>query len=415
MLLLQINRRILRLQDEREKASKTAPPPTDETRSADEAPETGATAAVEAVGDAAETPSQEQGGPAAAQAPVAAKGRKLPDLELLQSELDRLCAERQQLAQQLQMEEERRGLVTAWTGETLRLIAPQTEADLAASVAGAQPLHPLNPTWRSSSLAAPEEPAPRSHAEAMRVLREQLAVMLPPAAVQLQQKAQEAGILAVEDVLIVLDAFRWMSWCHLGLFLLRFPPPTTLLRRFVTSRPAKLCDDKILRHLQGVLAKASLWKGKARKTSASTRKVDDAKLRAMVLEANNLPFSSRLKTHYQEALWRFDNKQPVPGGGTGPAALLCDHIRQIDRAACDSSDDDVDTDDAVARIEKRPAYVLPYPDDADSKLAAQPKVAWPIFGPHGSSAQTSSSSNAAATHFLQQQSQPAAGAPTAQA
>lgn len=406
----------MRLQDEREKATKTATVlPTDETRSAEEAHETGAAAASEAVGEAAETPSQEQSGPAASHAPVATKGRKLPDLELLQSELDRLCAERQQLAQQLQLEEERRGLVTAWTGETLRLIAPQTEADLAASIAGAQPLHPLNPTWRSSSLATPEVPPPRSHAEAMQVLREQLAVMLPPAAAQLQQKALESGILAVEDVLIVLDAFRWMSWCHLGLFLLRFPPPTTLLRRFVASRPAKLCDDKILRHLQGVLAKASLWKGKARKTSASTRKVDDAKLRAMVLEANNLPFSSRLKTHYQEALWRFDNKQPVPGGGGGPAAFLCDHIRQLDRAACDSSDDDNDADDVTARVERRPAYVLPYPDDADSKLASQPKVAWPIFGPHGSSVQTSSSSNAAATHFLQQQSQPAAGIATVQA
>lgn len=338
----------------------------------------------------------------------------MPDLELLQSELDRLCAERQQLTQQLQVEEERRGQITAWTGETLRLIAPQTETDLQASLAGAQPLHPLNPRWRSSSLANSEEPGPRSHAEAMQVLRDQLSVMLPPAAVLLQQKALEAGILAVEDVLIVLDAFRWMSWCHLGLFLLRFPPPTTLLRRFVASRPAKLCDDKILRHLQGVLAKASLWKGKARKIGASTRKVDDAKLRAMVLEANNLPFSSRLKAHYQESLWRFDNKQPVVGG-SGPAVLLCDHIRQLDRTAADSSDDDNDGDDAATRVERRPAYVLPYPDDADTKLAPQPKVAWPIFGPHGSSVQTSSSSNAAATHFLQQQTQPTATNPSSQA
>lgn len=370
------------------------------------------------------------------QANTKGRGPKTIDLEAVSAELDRMHVERQQLTAQVQLEEEKKTVVTAWMADALRLIAPQTEVELQVSRATAQPLSPLNRQWQTtcelSSSTVPSN-AVKSHVEAMSVLYAQLTVMLPPAGTALLQRAIVSGIHLVDDVQIVIDAFRWMSWCNLGLFLLRFPPPTPLLRRFIAARPAKLCDDKILRHLQGVLSKAVAWKSKARKTGGSSRKVDDVKLRAMVLEANNLPFSSRMKTHYQLSLWRFDNKSVLPNNAT---PLLFDFVRQMDRSACDSSDEEQEMFDAVVNgnhqgsvgtdlateelplagtkrklHQTRTGQVWPYPDDADTKLAQVPQIQWPVFGPFGSHAtQNTTSSNAAATQFLQQQQQVASGA-----
>jgi hypothetical protein len=424
--IYKINRRILRLQDEKEKAKlqHLQQQPMQQTAPAAQAAEASSIpfSTAESM-DVDEHLRHEEGQSSAtisvpapttvvSNAGAATKGRvvKPVDLNGVLEELDRLYIERQQLATQIQLEEETKTVISAWMADVLRLIAPQSEAELETSLATAQPLNPLNSAWQQTcvmtdSCNSASSLVSKPHAEVMTVLQSQLQVMLPPAALQLQHNAAESGILSVDDVQIVIDAFRWMTWCHLGLFLLRFPPPTPLLRRFLAARPAKLCDDKILRHLQGVLGKAAIWKGKARKTSASTRKIDDAKLRAMVLEANNLPFSSRMKTHYQLSLWRFDN--------SSSGMQLSDFVRQMEGSACDSSEEEQGTDifatdestsaPVGSKRKCRGAYILAFPHDADIKLAQIPQVSWPVFGPFSAITQNTSSSNAAATQFLQQQ------------
>jgi hypothetical protein len=80
--------------------------------------------------------------------------------------------------------------------------------------------------------------------------------LLPVDLVVMYQRAIAEGIEEIEDVSIVLDGFRYMSWCTLVLQVLRYPPPTPLLKRCIEAKPLKFGDDRILKHLQMILSKA---------------------------------------------------------------------------------------------------------------------------------------------------------------
>ena len=57
-------------------------------------------------------------------------------------------------------------------------------------------------------------------------------------------------------MVIVIDAFRWMTWCNLCLQAIRAPPRTAILRRLVTAtRNLKVTDDKIIKLLGNILTK----------------------------------------------------------------------------------------------------------------------------------------------------------------
>ena len=61
----------------------------------------------------------------------------------------------------------------------------------------------------------------------------------------------------IEDVQLVLDAFRWMSWCSISLNLLRCPPTTVALRRLTDSAShLRLSDDKVVKLLSGISSRA---------------------------------------------------------------------------------------------------------------------------------------------------------------
>lgn len=166
-----------------------------------------------------------------------------------QAESDRLVIDRQQIQAAAMHEEERRGVVGSWMAELTSILAPPVD-DTVLSTSGA----PITP---------PASIAQSGHRATMSWLRSYLAMttptdrLLPPAVIGLQRRAVEMNIANIEDVAIVLDAFRWMSWCSLGLYLLRFPPPSPLLRHFLAARPQRCCDEKIVRHLQTIMTRAT--------------------------------------------------------------------------------------------------------------------------------------------------------------
>lgn len=402
-----MNKRILRLQDERDKLraleAKSAPrapsaaPTSSSTASSNPAPE--ATTSTNGVdGDSAAAANNSAGAGAGASAGVTANEEELnrvralnaaiaaaalknskkgqADLENVLQELDKLFADRQQLMTAAQTEEERKSSVMGWMAEVLRLLvpSPNNEQELQNAFSGA----PISPYTNSSSPTSPTSESALSYPAAMQILRVQLTQLLPPGMQALQRKAQELGILQIEDVAIVLDAFRWMSWCHLTLHLLRFPAPTPLLKRLINSRPAKLCDEKILRHLTYILSKAQTWKSKARKVLQSNRKIDETKLRALVLEANNLPFSSRLKAHMQQALRALETHTSHHHASNA--------LQRVPSSGTESSDDDCEPS----------GYPLPYPADAETKLAPLPQANWPLFSSGDTRANSNSAANALA-------------------
>eukprot|EP01040_Poterioochromonas_malhamensis_P006597 gene6597-7101_t len=86
------------------------------------------------------------------------------------------------------------------------------------------------------------------------------------------------GILEIKDVQHI-EAFRWMNWAHLTLHLLRFPPPSPLLRVAVESaKTIHLFDEKITKQLTNISNKIGTWKTKTRKAFTNPKKLDEGKV-----------------------------------------------------------------------------------------------------------------------------------------
>ena len=107
--------------------------------------------------------------------------------------------------------------------------------------------------------ATPEQA--RSVLVRSRLLLRHLPHLLPIGLRHMERAAHLVGIVdhrcQIEDVVVALDAFRWMSWCHLCLHLLRVPPTTPALRRLLeAAKPLQCTDDKILKLLNGILQRA---------------------------------------------------------------------------------------------------------------------------------------------------------------
>lgn len=150
----------------------------------------------------------------------------------------------------------------------------------------------------------------------MRVLAKHYEILLPSGMQAIVSVAREKGILDVNDVQHIVEAFRWMNWAHLTLHLLRFPPPSPLLRTAIDSaKTIRLFDEKITKLLTTISTKISTWKAKARKLFSHAKKVDESKVNALLLDGNNLPFTSRMKSilkrNHEKGLLK---KVPSDGG-----------------------------------------------------------------------------------------------------
>jgi len=87
----------------------------------------------------------------------------------------------------------------------------------------------------------------------MRLLAKHYEILLPLGMQTLFAQARNQGILEIKDVQHIIEAFRWMNWAHLTLHLLRFPPPSPLLRVAVESaKTIHLFDEKITKQLTNI-------------------------------------------------------------------------------------------------------------------------------------------------------------------
>lgn len=91
----------------------------------------------------------------------------------------------------------------------------------------------------------------------MRDVSNKMSCLLPASVQNLYDKATAWQISQVDDVVMVKDAFRWLSWCSLVLHVLRYPASTPLLRSVLEeTKSMRVVDDKILKLLSQILNKA---------------------------------------------------------------------------------------------------------------------------------------------------------------
>lgn len=128
--------------------------------------------------------------------------------------------------------------------------------------------------------------------------------LLPAAICNMANYAITQGFDYVDDVLNIVESFRWMSWCSLMLLCLRAPPTTVLLRKMLTTaKGMKYADEKITKYMSTIMQRGQVWKIKARKyIRAHSRKVDLHKANALLIEGNQVPFSTRVKQVLQKAV-----------------------------------------------------------------------------------------------------------------
>jgi hypothetical protein len=70
--------------------------------------------------------------------------------------------------------------------------------------------------------------------------------------------ANKLGLDKVHDVRVIIDGFRWMTWCYQCLAVLRLPPTSRQLKQLIdSSGTCKLADEKIVKILSGILMRAS--------------------------------------------------------------------------------------------------------------------------------------------------------------
>lgn len=175
---------------------------------------------------------------------------KVKELEQLRFILKRSQTELERVQLIRNVERNKLNSIMTWMEDIQNLLWPE---DNLAMIALGAPLAPSTTDELSinSGLNLQEYPS------AMRNLSRLVENPLPVGLKQLSTSAEASGISEVEDVTIILDYFRWMSWCNLALHLLRFPAPTPLLRKVVECGKAIKCaDEKIVKVLAHVAGKA---------------------------------------------------------------------------------------------------------------------------------------------------------------
>lgn len=144
-----------------------------------------------------------------------------------------------------------------------------------------------------------------------------------------------------------------------------------------------------------VFSDNSVWKGKVRKLFAKGKFSDEGKVRALVLEGNNLPFTSRLKVTLGNVLQSLGHGL---SSGAASSTLVISMFKKYNETknstqqfeVCYSSDDEDDfditklnarkADDAIAAslsVQTHRYYRYSYPEDFETRLARYPSLPWP--------------------------------------
>eukprot|EP01038_Epipyxis_sp_PR26KG_P010367 gene10367-13929_t len=214
------------------------------------------------------------------------------EFEITRGNLVRAKQEGIALYQQSEAESSLCHEVMQWMNMMQTVIWPATPEQISLS-------HPLGPNPNNSHNSNEDrrDKAMNYHDIVCHCLHHLQTGLLPIALQYCSENATSMGISNIEDVMAVLDAFKWMSWCNLCLHIMRFPANTITLKKLVEeARNIRTADDKIIKFVSTILNRATTWKQKTRKFIAqSSRKVDIAKLNVLLIEGSCVPVTTRLK------------------------------------------------------------------------------------------------------------------------
>lgn len=165
------------------------------------------------------------------------------DYDQLEGAVNKAVQEKDKLGRAIALETQLHKEIFRWMQAMQELMWPCTEEQVALG-------RPVGP-----SVSAPINTT--SVLEYNRALLAQLTSLLPVGMTHMERAATLVGIVNLEDVALVLDAFRWMSWTNICLHMLRNPPTTPALRQLIdVTKNMRCIDEKVIKILSGVLQRA---------------------------------------------------------------------------------------------------------------------------------------------------------------
>ena len=165
------------------------------------------------------------------------------DYDQLEGAVNKAIQEKDKLGRAIALETQLHKEIFRWMQAMQELMWPCTEEQVALG-------RPVGP-----SVSAPINTT--SVLEYNRALLAQLTSLLPVGMTHMERAATLVGIVNLEDVALVLDAFRWMSWTNICLHMLRNPPTTPALRQLIdVTKNMRCIDEKVIKILSGVLQRA---------------------------------------------------------------------------------------------------------------------------------------------------------------
>ncbi len=218
-------------------------------------------------------------------------------LELLEAKKRLADAKKEDETNEMQTKAEltRSDDMVAWMQSVQQIIWPADDSDLQLGLPKAN-----DADWEENIPAA--EYVDGVSKALSKILREPL---LPKRVCELATIAMDQKLESMDDVLAVVEGFRWMSWCSVCVQALRNPPTSVVIRRLIDiARTISAGDDRIVRFLQNVAMRSQVWKTKARKMLyyntpsnpyLTNKRIDTTRANNMLLEGNQIPITSRIK------------------------------------------------------------------------------------------------------------------------
>ena len=212
------------------------------------------------------------------------------ELEEARQRLQRARGDEGELTKQFEFEQSKREYVVEWMTGMQMVIWPSNAEE-------AQFGSPLGMVLVSTSAAAVTHGRVDVEAVFYEVSNHLKGPLLPDFLQEASNAALTLNIDRVEDVVYVIEAFKYMSWCNLCLQAMRMPMSTNVMRKLgEAARPLRLAEERIVKFFAQNLVRATQWKAKARRTIyGQQRRIESAKLSSLLLEGNAIPFYSRLK------------------------------------------------------------------------------------------------------------------------
>jgi hypothetical protein len=81
---------------------------------------------------------------------------------------------------------------------------------------------------------------------------------LPSGVLACIDAVNKLGLDKIHDVRVIIDGFRWLTWCFQCLTVLRLPPTTKQLKKlYDNASTCKLADEKVVKAISGMSSRAT--------------------------------------------------------------------------------------------------------------------------------------------------------------